>query len=99
VLPLRPHESAYRLLGVVYRETGRPALAESRLRSAVEIAASAGVPLEEAEARLELARLYRRTGRRAEALRHTARARALFERLGARGELPMVDELERQLAA
>src|SRR6185436_5311068 len=30
--------SAYRLIGIVYRDTGRPALAESRLRSAIEMA-------------------------------------------------------------
>ena len=29
---------AYRVIGTVYRDTGRPALAESRLRSAVELA-------------------------------------------------------------
>jgi tetratricopeptide (TPR) repeat protein len=91
--------AAYRMLGVVYREMGRMALAESRLRSAVEIAASAGVPLEEAEACFELARLYQQTSRTREALRYTRRARSLFERLGARAELSLVDELEQHLAA
>src|SRR5256884_4151117 len=33
---------AYRVLGMVYRETGRPALAEGRFRSAIELAVSAG---------------------------------------------------------
>jgi tetratricopeptide (TPR) repeat protein len=91
--------AAYRMLGIGYRELGRLALAESRLRSAVEIAASAGVPLEEAEACLELARLYQRTHRTREALRYAGRARTLFERLGARADLVLVGELEQQLAA
>src|SRR5439155_640691 len=33
---------AYRVLGMIYRETGRPALAESRLKSAIELAVGAG---------------------------------------------------------
>src|SRR5439155_1495391 len=33
---------AYRVIGMVYRETGRIVLAESRLRSAIELAATAG---------------------------------------------------------
>lgn len=40
---------------MVYRETGRPALAESRLRSAIELAVSTGSVLGEAEASRELA--------------------------------------------
>ncbi|HVH38720.1 MAG TPA: tetratricopeptide repeat protein, partial [Gemmatimonadaceae bacterium] len=46
---------AYRLLGVGYRETGRPALAESRLRSAIELATASSSKLNEAEATRELA--------------------------------------------
>src|SRR5437899_12560233 len=33
----RPKAAAYRVLGMVYRETGRPSLAESRLRSAIAL--------------------------------------------------------------
>ena len=36
-----PKHDAYRVIGMVYRETGRSALAESRLRSAVELAVAA----------------------------------------------------------
>src|SRR5436309_8871874 len=44
---------AYRVIGMVYRETGRIVLAESRLRSAIELAATAGAVLGEAEASRE----------------------------------------------
>src|SRR5216110_1885942 len=49
---------AYRVLGMIYRETGRPALADSRLKSAIELAVGAGSGLNEAEASRELALLY-----------------------------------------
>src|SRR5437870_8540901 len=59
---------AYRVLGMIYRETGRPALAESRLKSAIELAGGAGSVLNEAEASRELALLYQTMGRNQEAL-------------------------------
>src|SRR5207247_6301845 len=59
---------AYRVLGMVFRETGRPALAEARLRSAIELALSAGAVLHEAEASRELALLHQPLGRHQEAL-------------------------------
>src|SRR5207247_1287969 len=40
---------AYRVIGMVYRETGRIVLAASRLRSAIELAATAGAVLGEAD--------------------------------------------------
>src|SRR5437667_388752 len=39
---------AYRIIGMVYRETGRPALGEARLRSALELAVTTGSVLNEA---------------------------------------------------
>jgi len=54
---------AYRVIGMVYRETGRIVLAESRLRSAIELAATAGAVLGEAEASRELALLYQAMAR------------------------------------
>jgi putative nucleotidyltransferase with HDIG domain len=78
---------AYRVIGVVYRETSRPALAESRLRSAIELAASAGKVLVEAEASRELALLYQAMGRNQEALRLLNVAYRLFRRLDARADL------------
>ena len=81
---------AYRILGMVYRETGRAALAESRLRSAIELAVSAGSVLHEAEASCELALLYQAMGRNQEALTLLNAAHRLFRRLDARVDLVYV---------
>ncbi|MGH7700098.1 MAG: HD domain-containing phosphohydrolase [Gemmatimonadales bacterium] len=78
---------AYRVIGMVYRETGRPALAESRLRQAVGLAATAGSVLGEAEASHELALLCQTMGRNQEALRLLNTAHRLFRRLDARAEV------------
>lgn len=87
-LGARDHKaSAYRVIGVVYRETGRLALAESRLRSAIELAEAAGALLVEAEATRELAVLYQAMGRNQEALVALNRAHGLFARLDARIDL------------
>jgi putative nucleotidyltransferase with HDIG domain len=89
---------AYKVIGRVYRETGRHALAESRLRSAVELAVSTGSILSEAEADRELALLYQAMGRNQEALRLLNAAHRLFGRLDARVDLvdvsTKVDRLE-----
>ncbi len=77
----------YKVLGVVYRETGRHALAESRLRAAIDQAISTGSVLSEAEASRELARLYQTMGRNQEALRLLSAAHRLFSRLDARVDL------------
>ena len=94
----RNKSDAYRALGIVYRETGRAALAEARLRSAIELAADAGGVLEEAEAARELAQLFRAQGRNQDALRLLTAAHRLFGRLDARRDLvdvtAKVDELE-----
>ena len=82
---------AYRVIGMVYRETGRYALAESRLRSAIELAAGAGSVLNEAEASRELALLYQALGRNQEALRLLSTALRLFRQLDARIDLVHVD--------
>jgi putative nucleotidyltransferase with HDIG domain len=76
--------SAYRVIGVVYRDTGRTALAESRLRSAIELSVAAGSVLYEAEASRELAVLYQAMGRNQEALSLLNKAHGLFTRLDAR---------------
>ena len=78
---------AYKVIGRVYRETGRHALAESRLRSAVDLAVSTGSILSEAEASRELALLYQSMGRNQEALRLLNTAHRLFGRLDARVDL------------
>lgn len=98
-LGARDHKaSAYRVIGVVYRETGRLALAESRLRAAIDLAADSRVLLVEAESTRELAVLYQQMGRNHEALLALNGAHALFARLDARMELVNVggrlEELE-----
>src|SRR3989442_3226180 len=74
-------------MGRVYRGTSRPELAESRLRSAIELAVGTGSVLGEAEASRELALLYQTMGRNQEALRLLSVAYRLFRRLDARVEL------------
>ncbi len=78
---------AYRVLGMMYRETGRTALGEQRLRSAIELAGTAGSVLGEAEARRELAILCQASDRNQEALRLLNDAYRLFKRLDARRDL------------
>ena len=80
---------AYRILGVVYRETGRHALSEARLRAAIETAVATSSVLSEAEACRELARLFQVMGRNQEALAHLNSAWRLFGRLDA--HLDLVD--------
>ena len=83
----RDKPDAYRVIGMVYRETGRVALAESRLRAAIELAVSTGSLLSEAEASRELALLYQATGRNQEALGLLHTAHRLFRRLDAGADL------------
>jgi len=78
---------AYRMLGMVYRETGKMTLAESRLRSAIDLALSAGSVLGEAEGSRQLALVYQSMGRNQEALRLLNAAHRLFGRLDARVDL------------
>ncbi|HET7038579.1 MAG TPA: tetratricopeptide repeat protein [Gemmatimonadales bacterium] len=78
---------AYRVIGVAFREAGRPTVAEARLTTAIELSAEAGSVLSEAEASRELAVLYQSMGRNQEALRLLHRAYQLFRRLDARVDL------------
>jgi putative nucleotidyltransferase with HDIG domain len=88
---------AYKVLGMVYRETGRHALAESRLRSAIDHAVGTGSILSEAEASRELALLYQSMGRNQEGLRLLNVAHRLFSRLDARVDLVDVSTKVHQL--
>ena len=88
---------AYRVIGTVYRDTGRAALAESRLRAAIELAAGTGDVLSEAEAARELAILYQGMGRNQEALTLLNTAHRLFRRLDARVDLVNVGDKVEQL--
>jgi tetratricopeptide (TPR) repeat protein len=88
----RDKAGAHRMLGMVFRRRGQMAMAESHLRSALEIAVSAGCPLTEADAAKELARLYQTQHRRDEALRLLERARTVYQKLEAVTDLAEVDE-------
>jgi len=77
----------YRVIGMVFRDTGRPVLAEARLRAAVSLALETSWVLGEAEASRELARLYQGLGRNQEALKLLNHAHGIFSRLDARVDL------------
>lgn len=88
----RRHKAgAHRLLGMVFRKRGEIALAESHLRSALEIAANACAPLIEADAAKELAALYESAGRRDDAIGLLSLARELYGQLRARPDLGEVE--------
>jgi tetratricopeptide (TPR) repeat protein len=88
----RDKAGAHRLLGMVFRQRGQMALAESHLRSALEIAASTECPLTEADAAKELARLYQAQRRLDMSLNLLERARAVYQRLEAAADLAEVVE-------
>src|SRR6185312_15631668 len=83
----RGKADAYRVIGMVYRETGRHALAESRLESAISMASTAGAVLIEAEASRELALLYQAMSRNIDTLHQLNRAHRLFARLNAQHDV------------
>jgi putative nucleotidyltransferase with HDIG domain len=93
----REKADAYRIIGTVYRETGRLALAESRMRSAIELSATAGHLLCQAEATRELAVVYQNMGRNQEALTLLNDAHRLFEQLEARIDLVNVGRKKAEL--
>ena len=83
----RAKADAYRIIGMVFRDTGRPVLAEERLRAAVALAEQNGCVLGQAEATRELGRLHQGQGRNQEALTLLNLAHGLFQRLDARVDL------------
>lgn len=74
---------ASRVLGSAFRQLGKPTLAESRLRSAIEIAHSADARLVEAKSCRDLAALHAAQGRGDHARALLEQALGLFESLGA----------------
>ena len=79
--------AAYKFLGIIYRETGRPILAESRMRTALEMSTEVGATLIQAETSREMAILYQQMGRNQETLKLLTNAHRLFGRLNARRDL------------
>lgn len=88
---------AYRMLGVVYRETGRPVLAEARLQAALDLARSTGSVLSEAEATREMAVLCQDQNRNLQALTLLHTAYQLFSRLNAKTDAVDVNGKRDQL--
>jgi tetratricopeptide (TPR) repeat protein len=89
----RRHKAgAHRILGMVFRERSQIALAESHLRSALEIAASSCAPLIQADAAKELATLFQAEGRSTEALDLLLLAQELYRQLSARADLADVED-------
>jgi putative nucleotidyltransferase with HDIG domain len=78
---------AYRVIGMVFRDTGRPLLAEARLRASVGLASESSSLRGQAEASRELARLSQTLGRNQEALTLLKSAHDLFRKLDARSDL------------
>ena len=78
---------AYMYLGVVYRETGRLMLAESRLKSAMDLSVESGNTLFQAESSREMAVLYQQMGRNQDTLKLLTASHRLFGRLNARRDL------------
>ncbi len=78
---------AYKVIGMVFRDTGRPVLAEQRLKAAVDLAIETGWVLGQAEASRELARLHQILGRNQDALVLLNSAHQLFNGIEARVEL------------
>ncbi len=91
--------TAYRVIGMVLRETGRVALAEDRFRTALNIAKETGSLLDQAETAREMACLHQRTGERKEAVALFTVARDLFQKLDARLDLEDVGRRMAELAA
>lgn len=77
---------AYRVIGMVFRDTGRTVLAEQRLKASIALAVDTGWILGQAEACRELARLHQGTGRNQDALVLLNSAHQLFNGLEARVE-------------
>jgi len=86
--------TAYKTYGVLYRETGRPRLAEIQLGLALKLAQTCDLPLLEGEAHDEIARLHVQEGRSREALRELNHAHRIFAQLEARREL---NDIEKRL--
>jgi len=76
---------ALKFYGIIYRETGKPHLAEIHLRQAIELASKYNLLLE-AEAERELGLALRAQGKNREALVALNRSHALFKQLQAQHE-------------
>jgi len=92
----RPTERAQDrwLQGLLVATTDQPQLAERDLRASLQAWRRLGYRYEEAQVLLDLARFYLAQGRPAEAIQCQAEAIALFQLLGAAGDLAQAEALE-----
>jgi putative nucleotidyltransferase with HDIG domain len=93
----RIRADALKFYGIIYRETGKPHLAEIHLRQAIAVAAKYQNNLTEAEARRELALVLRAQERNREALESLNLALATFSELQAQQEQADVNRKVSQL--
>lgn len=91
--------AAHRVLGMIFRETGRPRDAAHQFRTAVQLAVETRWLLGEAEALRELARLNRESGHPTEALTLLTVAHGLFTHVEARIEVAQVAKAMEELTA
>jgi len=89
----------WKVLGMASRKAGKLNLADARLRTAIELAASTGNTLTQAESLLELARTHEAFGRQADLLAALGDACPLFLFLGARAEMGEIAAWLEQLEA
>jgi len=89
---------AYKFYGVLYRETGKPHLADIHLGLAWNLANGSGDRLLQAEVKHELARVHLDESRSLDAIRSLNQAHALYHEVQARREIldieHQIDELE-----
>ncbi len=93
----RIRADALKFYGMIYRETGKPHLAEIHLRQAIAVASKYTNHLTEAEARRELALVLRAQDRNKEALQSLNRALEIFSSLQAHQEQADVNRKVSQL--
>jgi tetratricopeptide (TPR) repeat protein len=91
--------AAHRILGMVYRETGKQREAAHQFRRAIALAEETGWMLGEAEAMREMARLNELSGCPAEAVTLLTVAHGLFAHVEARVEMTEVSRRLTELAA
>ncbi len=82
----------YRCYGLLYKDSGKPALAEAHFQMVVQLAQECEDPLLEAEAEHERALVFLGEGRNRDALQALSRAEVLFNQLRASREIADIEQ-------
>ena len=82
----------YRCYGLLYKDSGKPALAEAHLQMVVQLAQECQDPVLEAEAEFERALVFLGEGRNRDALQTLSRAEALYGQLRASREIADIEQ-------